>query len=72
MQRTHVPHRAVFVTSDRNFTRQGKWDKLKALGIPGHIMEPAEALAYFRSLPATRVAESGESALTFADKPSAS
>jgi hypothetical protein len=61
VQRTRVPHHAVFVTSDRNFTRQGKWDKLKALGFPGHIMEPAEALAYFRPLLAMRVAEAGES-----------
>jgi hypothetical protein len=72
VQRTLVPHHAVFVTSDRNFTRQGKWDKLKALGFPGHIMAPAEALAYFRSLPATRVAGAGESDQHVDGQPAAS
>lgn len=47
---THAPQHAIFVTSDGNFKQKGKWARLKALGFPGHIMEPAEAVAYFRSL----------------------
>jgi hypothetical protein len=50
---TTVPHQAVFVTSDKNFKRfslvlkKTNWERLQALGFPGHIMTPDEAVAYF-------------------------
>jgi hypothetical protein len=69
---TSVPQHAVFVTSDRNFKQKRKWDKLKALGFPGHIMEPAEAAAYFRSLAVAGVAATGDSDLHAGDTSAAS
>jgi len=53
---TSVPQHAVFVTSDRNFKRfhnvlkKTNWERLQALGFPGHIMTPVEAVTYFEEL----------------------
>jgi hypothetical protein len=53
---TALPQHAVFVTSDKNFKRFSKvlkktnWERLQALGLPGHIMEPSAAVAYFENM----------------------
>lgn len=53
---TTVSQHAVFVTSDMNFKRwnnthkQTNWERVKALGFPGHILEPAEAYEYYQKL----------------------
>lgn len=53
---TSQPQHCVFVTSDKNFTRnrpklkQTNFERLKALGFPGHIMEPDKAVAHFIGL----------------------
>lgn len=54
---TSVPQHAVFVTSDKNFKKRNNlfektaWELLQSMGFPGHILEPEEAVTYFRSLP---------------------
>lgn len=50
VQQTTVPQHAVFVTSDRNFTKPDKLAKLKVLGFPGYILQPDEAVAYYLKL----------------------
>lgn len=56
---TSVPQHAVFVTSDKNFKKYHKvfkktiWEVLQSRGFPGHILEPKEAVTYFRSLLST-------------------
>lgn len=53
---TTVPEKAVFVTSDKNFKKysnvlkRSNWERLQALGFPGYIMEPQEAVAYLQSV----------------------
>jgi hypothetical protein len=43
---TTFPERAVFVTNDHDFLRQTKLAALRALGFPGEILQPAEAVAF--------------------------
>jgi hypothetical protein len=53
---TTVPQQAVFVTSDKNFKRysqvlkKSNLERLRALGYPGHIMKPGEAVSYFQKV----------------------
>jgi hypothetical protein len=50
---THVWHTtrrelSVFVTSDRNFLKPAKIAAIRALGFPGQILPPAEAVTFLR------------------------
>jgi hypothetical protein len=43
---TTYPERAVFVTNDRDFLRPTKLMALRALGFPGEVLRPVEAIAF--------------------------
>jgi hypothetical protein len=63
---TSIPQYAVFVTSDQNFKRYRRvlnktnWERLQALGFPGHIMEPNGAVAYFLLVTGASLADSDQ------------
>lgn len=48
--RSPVSQHAVFVTSDDIIVRLSTWERLRAIGFPGHIMKPGDAVQYFKQL----------------------